>query len=189
MNNIYLYGFGGHSRVILDILHQQQRTVAGFVSDNPPHDCTHFENIPIFSTEPLLNRLSPDEGQWIIAVGNNSIRQTLAQKLQAFGHTFSSAVHPSARIGSRVTVAPGTVVMANAVINCDTALGAHVIVNTGATIDHDCTIADFCHIAPGSALCGHVTVGRGSWLQVGTNVAPCTKVAPRTVSQPGDCLA
>ncbi|MEM9218618.1 MAG: acetyltransferase [Cyanobacteria bacterium P01_F01_bin.150] len=188
MSNIYLYGFGGHSRVILDILQQRQQTVAGFVSDNPPSGCPHFENIPIFSAESLLSQLSPDECQWIIAIGNNSIRQKIAQKLRALGHSFVAAVHPSAQIGSRVIVSPGTVIMANAVVSCDTALGVHVIVNTGATIDHDCTIADFCHVAPGATVCGHVTVGAGSWLQVGTNVAPCTEIAPDTVSRPGDCI-
>ena len=188
MSKLYLYGFGGHSRVIADILQRQQHTVLGFATDNPPDGQSHFNTIPIFSADDLLEGLNPDECQWVIAIGNNGIRHRIAQKLQHLGHTFATVIHPSAQIGSRVTIAPGTVIMANTVINCDSALGEHVIVNTGAVIDHDCAIGDFCHIAPGSTLCGHVTVGAESWLKVGTTVAPCTTLDAHTVSNPGDCL-
>jgi acetyltransferase EpsM len=45
-----------------------------------------------------------------------------------------------------------------------------VIINTGSTIDHDCTIGDYSHIAPGSTLSGHVKVGPGLTLPVGSKV-------------------
>ncbi|MDJ0704400.1 MAG: acetyltransferase [Leptolyngbyaceae cyanobacterium MO_188.B28] len=185
---IYLYGCGGHGRVILDILQHQKAAVAGFVDDHPPSGQTHIQGIPIFTTDTPPPNLDPKGCQWVIAIGNNTIRRQIAQKLAAQGHTFATVIHPSAQIGSRVTIAPGSVIMANTVINCDTQIGQHVIVNTAATIDHDCAIGDFCHIAPGSTLCGHVTVGAGSWLQVGTKVPPGIEIGESVISQPGAIL-
>lgn len=45
-------------------------------------------------------------------------------------------------------------------------------INTGASIDHDNDIGDFVHIAPNATLCGHVTVGEGTFVGVGANVIP-----------------
>jgi acetyltransferase-like isoleucine patch superfamily enzyme len=51
-------------------------------------------------------------------------------------------------------------------------VGAHVVVNTGAIIDHDCRIAEFAHLAPGSCLAGNVRVGAGCLVGVGSSVGP-----------------
>jgi len=47
-----------------------------------------------------------------------------------------------------------------------------VIINTRASIDHDCTIGNSVHIAPGSVLCGNVTVGEESFICAGATVIP-----------------
>ena len=66
----------------------------------------------------------------------------------------------------------GSVVFAGTIIQPDVAIGKHVIINTSASIDHDCNIGDFVHIAPGCHLAGNVQVKRGSFLGVGTTVIP-----------------
>jgi acetyltransferase-like isoleucine patch superfamily enzyme len=62
--------------------------------------------------------------------------------------------------------------MPGAVVGPYAALGPGCIVNTGATIDHDCRLGDFAHVAPGCNLAGSVTVGDGAFLGVGSAVIP-----------------
>lgn len=52
-------------------------------------------------------------------------------------------VDPDAKLGT------GTVVFAGAVIRPGSVVGEHVIVNTSASVDHDCVVKDFVHIVPG----------------------------------------
>ena len=182
---VYIYGSGGHGRVICEILLQQNHPVAEFVDDNVAPGQTHLHSIPLCTADQLIPQLDPTASQWIVAIGHNTIRRTLVQKLESLDHTFATVIHPTAYIGARVTLAPGTVVMANTVINCDTHLGQHVILNTSSTIDHDCHIGDFCHIAPGSTLCGHVTVAAGTWLPVGSKVAPGVEIGAGVVGDGG----
>ena len=163
---IYIYGTGGHGRVILDILQRHPYPIAAFIDDRPPEGLPLLHHIPILTTPTL----GPGQCQWIIAIGHNPTRQAIATRLSQQGHQFTTVIHPSAQIGSRVAIGPGTVIMANTAINCDTQIGAHVIINTGSTIDHDCTIGDYSHIAPGSTLSGHVKVGPGFTLPVGSKV-------------------
>jgi sugar O-acyltransferase (sialic acid O-acetyltransferase NeuD family) len=196
--DIYLYGCGGHAKVILDILDQQGRTVTALIDDNPLSKGTQMHGVPVQLSAEILAKIPCDRSEWIVAIGNNRIRQRIAEKLQNQEHSFTTAIHPSAQIALGVEISPGTVVMANAVINTDTQIGHHVIVNTGATIDHDCIIGDYCHIAPGCSLCGQVKIGAGVFLGVGTSICPSIEIGEWTTcgagsvvihSLPSHCLA
>jgi acetyltransferase-like isoleucine patch superfamily enzyme len=46
-------------------------------------------------------------------------------------------------------------------------LGTGCIVNTAATVDHDCILGDGVHIAPGAHLAGGVRIGARSWFGIG----------------------
>ena len=45
------------------------------------------------------------------------------------------------------------------------------IVNTCSSIDHDCKVEDYCHIAVGAHLAGEVTVERQAWIGAGATVS------------------
>ncbi|CAG0907771.1 unnamed protein product, partial [Darwinula stevensoni] len=59
-----------------------------------------------------------------------------------------------------------------AIINAEAVIGNLAVINTGATIDHDCRIGQAVHIAPQCALAGNVTVGNQSFLGIGCKVIP-----------------
>ncbi|NEP01153.1 MAG: acetyltransferase [Symploca sp. SIO2E9] len=185
---IYLYGCGGHAKVILDILYQQGRQVKALVDDNPPTGITKIHGVPVHSAVEILPKIPSAGSEWIVAIGNNPIRQQIVQKLKDQGHSFTTAIHPSAQIALGVDIAPGTIIMANAVINTDTKIAHHVIVNTGVTIDHDCQISDYCHIAPGCSVCGQVKLGTGVFLGVGTSVCPSIEIGVETTCGAGSVV-
>ncbi len=168
---LFIYGSGGHARVIADILAFAGRTLAGFIDDDPSKWGTDGPGPRIAGPEALLGPGMEAGVRLIIGIGDNAARKRAAAKIEAAGRTaFDTAVHPSAVIGGNTSLGPGTVVMAGAVINCGTTVGRHVIVNTAAGIDHDCLIGDFVHISPGARLGGGVSVGAGSWIGLGASV-------------------
>ena len=75
----------------------------------------------------------------------------------------------------------GTVVMAGAIVQPGCQIGKHVIVNTAASVDHDCQLADFSHICPGCHLAGTVSVGERTLLGTGSIVIPGIKIGADTV--------
>ena len=66
--------------------------------------------------------------------------------------------------------------MANAVINPGVFVGNGTIINTSASIDHDCTIQEFAHISPNCSLSGNVRVGSFSHIGTGSSVHPEIKI-------------
>ena len=67
-------------------------------------------------------------------------------------------------------------------------MGAHCIVNTHASVDHDCHLGDFVHIAPHAALCGHVEIGEGTLIGAGAVVVPGVKIGKWSVIGAGSLI-
>ena len=45
------------------------------------------------------------------------------------------------------------------------------IINTASSVDHDCVLSDFVHVAVGAHLCGTVTIGNATWIGAGATVS------------------
>ena len=59
-------------------------------------------------------------------------------------------------------------------------IGNGVIINTSASIDHDCTVGDFTHISPGVHVAGGVKIGQYSWLGIGCSIVEYIELATNT---------
>ena len=115
----------------------------------------------------------------LIGIGDNFRRERVASIVQ--GANYGRAIHPSAIIARTVMIGEGAVVMPGAVINAGVKVGAHTIINTNSSVDHDCVIEDFASIAPGVALGGNVQVGRGTAVGIGASVAHGCEIGEHTV--------
>ncbi|MBP3942183.1 acetyltransferase [Sphingobacteriaceae bacterium WQ 2009] len=154
---LYLYGSGGHAKVVLEIAEVLKLNIEGFVDDYAENK--FLFNYPIYSSN---NSYRNEE--WIIAIGDNSIRKKIANKLSG---TFPTLIHPSANISKRCLVNEGTVIMAGVTVNSSVIIGRHVILNTNSSIDHDCIIEDYVHVSPNVAIAGNVKVGECTHLGIG----------------------
>lgn len=175
MQEMFIFGAGGHAKVVADVIERQGFYRIAFLADDDPAlaggRAFGYDVIgswpELLAAEVDLRRLKGSVG-----VGDNADRLKTAGLLQEMGFELVTAVHPSAQCGRGACIGDGTVVMAGAVLNPDAVIGNNVIINTAATVDHDCTIHDGAHIAPGCHLCGNVTVGAGSLVGAGAVVVP-----------------
>ena len=174
---MYLYGASGHAKVIIDILRANQIEINGLVDDNP--------NIQELLGIPVLHQ-SNGLSLFIISIGNNQIRKKIAEQLKT---SFGKAIHPSAIISPNSMIDEGTVVMQGAIVQSCATIGKHCIINTGASVDHECVIEDYVHISPHATLCGNVHVGEGSWVAAGSVVLPGVKIGKWSVVGAGSVVA
>ncbi len=171
-NHMYLYGAGGHSKVITDILNSLGTTVIGMFDDSP--SMARFKIMEIRDGIRLLGEGFPAlDAPLIISVGNNIRRAELASLINA---TYGTAIHGTAIISDKATIGVGTVVLHGAIVQAGTKIGAHVLINTAASIDHDNTIGDYAHISPHATLCGHVQVGEGTHIGAGAIAIPSIRI-------------
>jgi len=71
--------------------------------------------------------------------------------------------------------------MANTAINSGTKIGENVIINTGATVDHDCVLEDYVHISPGAHLAGNVYVGELTHIGIGASLIQGVKIGRNVI--------
>jgi acetyltransferase-like isoleucine patch superfamily enzyme len=61
--------------------------------------------------------------------------------------------------------------MAGVVLNSDAIIGKGCIINTCSSVDHDCNIGNFVHIAVGVHIAGTVNIGDKTWVGIGASVS------------------
>ena len=165
-------GAGGHAKVVISSLQALESVVDTVLDDDPAKKGSQLLGVPVQG--PICNLSDESSVKSIIAIGENSIRETIAARFKQLH--WITVVHPKAYVHSSVKLGPGTVVFAGAVIQPDSKIGAHVIINTGATVDHDSVIGDFAHIAPGATIAGGVVVGQRAFLGTGATVIPGVRI-------------
>jgi UDP-N-acetylbacillosamine N-acetyltransferase len=128
------------------------------------------------------------QSSFFVAIGNNQARASVQASLNAMGARLVTLIHPSAVVSQYTKIGEGTLVNAGAIINVLATIGEGCIINTAATIDHDCILADFVHLAPGVHLAGTVTIGRESFLGIGTVAIPNISIGHSTVIGAGSTV-
>jgi UDP-perosamine 4-acetyltransferase len=107
-----------------------------------------------------------------VAIGANFDRQRVSREITESGHALTQAVSRFAMLSMSATCGEGVQLLAGSVVNAATRIGAGTIVNTNASIDHDCVVGEFAHVAPGATIGGGVTIGDLAFVGIGATVLP-----------------
>ena len=174
-NRLVIIGAGGHGKVIADIALKSGYTNICFVDDNVIGEVLGF---PIIGRTTDLPKMNDSATDFVIAIGNNKVRQTIAE---SYDVNWVTLIHPSAQIAIDVTIDKGTAVMAGAIVNPSTKIGKHCIINTGAIVEHDNVIENYVHISPNVALGGTVRIGSLTHVGIGATVKNVITICPDCV--------
>lgn len=168
---VIVIGAGGHAKVCIESLVARGMRVAFCIGT--PSDSDTCLHVPVLKDDSHLQRLT-SEGyvRVFVALGQNSLRRRLGEKVQNLGMELVNAIHPAATVSPSAVIGSGVAVMAGAVINAAAEIGDFAIINTGASVDHDCLIGEAAHVAPQCGLAGCVTLGDEVFLGIGTRVIP-----------------
>jgi acetyltransferase EpsM len=164
---MFLYGASGHAKVIVEILESQGIKIDELFDDNES-----IRSLLKYSVRKFIPELDENK-ELIISIGDNINRKKIASRVCT---DYGMAIHPRAIVSKRSSIGEGTVIMGGVTINVDAHIGRHCIVNTNASIDHDCILEDFAHVSPNVTLCGNVYVGEGTLIGAGTVVIPWKKI-------------
>jgi len=178
---LHILGAGGHAKVVVALAQALGIRIAGIYANDK--GVPLLEDVP---TLPLSRVPDLPSTHGVIAIGSNAARQRIAASFQQL--TWARLIHPTAWISPDVKVGAGTVVMAGVIIQPGTQLGTHVIVNTSSSVDHDCKLNDFVHVAPGCHLAGNVSLADGVFAGISSAFIPGTQVGAWSVVGAGSVV-
>lgn len=185
---LIVFGSGGHAKVVIEAVRAR----------SPGRSIILIDDDPLAANRTVLGLAVSGTREWLssnargsavaLGVGDNRARAGLLDWLVAQGREIESVVHPSAIVGHTVEIAPGAFLAAGSIVLADSRIGPAAIVNTAASVDHDCLIGAAAHIAPGVRLCGNVHIGERSLVGVGTSVRPGVRISADVVVGAGSAV-
>lgn len=165
---VVLIGAGGFGREALDVFEDvssergrgDQLRLAGIVDDAPT--ATALTRMAARGYRHLggVSDLLADwsASRYILSIGAPTVRRALSQRLDSAGWRPLTLVHPTARLGSSVSIGAGSIVCAGAQLSTNVHLGAHTHVNPGVIIGHDARLSEYVSVNPGAVISGEVHV-------------------------------
>ena len=166
LSRLVIVGASGHGKVIADIAKLNGYDDIVFLDDDEA--VTECAGYPVVGSSCDFTKVEKDV---VIAIGNAKIRSRIQEQYESQGFHLVTLIHPNATVADSAQIGVGSVVMAGAVINPYAKLGKGCIVNTCASVDHDCEVRDYVHVAVGAHLCGTVSVGAYTWIGAGATVS------------------
>jgi len=159
---LIIIGAGGHAKVLVDALKLLGAQILGISEQDLAMVNTELLGVPIIWVDDELERYPSETVTLVNGIGGTKdtvLRREVFARFKMQGYAFSQVIHPAAVISAAATLSEGVQVMAGAVIQAGVNVGDNAIINTRASVDHDCHIGSHVHLAPGVTVCGNVEIG------------------------------
>ncbi|HPF12219.1 MAG TPA: acetyltransferase [Flavobacteriaceae bacterium] len=168
-HELIMYGAGGHSYAIVELIRCQSHYVLKEIYDDTPK-VSSLLGVPVHATPKQF--ATPNA--LCIAIGDNATRKDMA--LRFHEASFPAFVHPSVTQYPSVIIGNGTVVLPLVVLDAGVEIGDFCILNNHATISHQVKIENFVHVAIQAAIAGGVSIGEGAFIGAGSVILPELKI-------------
>ena len=166
---IIFVGASGHGKVCAEIAGLNGYNDILFLDDN--RELKECAGYPVEGVKADFEKYVDDSTYFFVSIGNGKTRKRIQEEIEAAKGNIATLIHPKSIVSKDVQIGIDSVIMAGAVINPGTVIGKGVIVNTSSSIDHDCTINSYSHIAVGSHICGFVHIGTNTWVGAGATIS------------------
>lgn len=170
---IIVIGAGGHAKVVIDTLEQCGMNVLGAVDTDVARHGTFIIGVPVLGGDKIIATHKPEKILLANGIGSTSdmtLRKQIFERFKKQNYSFTTLIHPSAIIADDVVFGEGSQVMAGVVLQPGIRIGVNCIINTRASVDHDCQLGDHVHIAPGAVLSGGITIENSVHVGTGASI-------------------
>ena len=161
---LYIYGAGGHAKVVAATARLLGYQVKGFCEDYSARIGELFFGAPIIPFEKI-----PHGANVFIAFGNNAVRYQKVSELKMI-FNIPTLIHPSAQVASNVKIGCGCFIAALSNIDPDCRIGDGCILNNLSNISHDSVVGDGTHVSGGVSSAGEVAIGRCCCIGIGSRI-------------------
>lgn len=182
---LVIWGGTGNFKVLCELLDEQQH-ISGYF-DNDPKVSEPYSGIPWLGGDKEFDTwLAERKGaitEFVVSAGHGrgKVRMEIHCSLKEKGLRPIKAIHRTAFVASNAVVGEGSQVYAMAAVCVEARIGRCCIVNTRASVDHECVLEDGVTIGPGAIITGLVHVERYADIYSGAVVLPRLRIGEGAV--------
>lgn len=179
---VVIVGAGTTAMIVADIVVESHNfRLAGFVGTSEEEKYLRrskmYRDAPFLGSYSILPNLKDgDIMGFIVAVGDNQIREKLFYKGMQAGLIPVNVVSSKATINTDVSMGKGVVISPDVVLLHGVSLGNNIILDPSVTIDVNSSISDHCYLYPGVVVCGGCTIEKNVTLGAGVIIEPFKKI-------------
>ncbi len=178
MNAMIFWGAAGQAKVLRECMAAQNLMLAALFDANAALR-SPFADVPLHIGKSgferwIAKRAEEESLGFLVAIGGDKGRERMdmQQYLESFGLVALRAIHPTAFVAGDAQIGSGSQILAGAAVCVEAVVGRGCIVNTHATVDHECCLGDGVHVGPGANLAGCVRVEHYAAVGTGAIVLP-----------------
>lgn len=192
MLKVLLVGSSRHASVLVDAIERSgEYKITGYLDDTQKRGVVR-RGYPILGGIEDAAEIFAEHsaGNVVMAIGDNWSRRKICLSLIAkFPKvTFPVVKHPSAVIAATAEIGRGVAILAGSHVGPGSRIGDFCIINTGSSVDHDCTMHNFSSVAPGVFMGGLVQIGECSAIGVGASISDRISVGKHVVIGTGSAV-
>lgn len=196
MSRIAVIGAGGFGRECLDIIEacnscgQGKYDVIGLFDDAPSElNASRLAERGYSIRGGIESIFSQDKDlRFVVGIGDPDIRKMVTEKCLGLGLAPLTIIHPSATIGSQVSIGEGSVICAQAAIATNVQIGEFSHLNANSTIGHDAVISNFVSINPGAVISGEVIINSGTLIGANATVLQGVEIGEGAIVGASACV-
>lgn len=176
-----IWGATGHAKVIYPILKDEKYQILALIDNNP--EISKFLEHTVFHSfaeylENMKQEPKADKVGFAIAIGGTLGKDRMQIHKLLVNNKFTpiNIFHPTSWVGKTAKIMEGAQILAMAAVCEDTQIGMQTIVNTNASVDHECIVGSGVHIMPGATIAGCVEIGDYATIGSNATILPRLKI-------------
>jgi sugar O-acyltransferase (sialic acid O-acetyltransferase NeuD family) len=165
---IYIVGAGTYGEAMCELANILGYNVEGFYDDDYEKHGKLLMGVKIIDSFNNLKNEDFLDKNFIVAVGNNKIRQNMCCKINKNGGHTPSLIHPTAVISPSAEIGNGVYIQAMAYIWTNVKINDYCIISPNVVIAHHSNIGEACLISTGTVVGASIKIKEKSFLGIGT---------------------
>jgi len=190
---VLVWGGTGQAKVIRPILYRNGHSIIAIFDRNPEIE-PPFLDLPLISDlaalERYLDNMCGESLGFVVAIGGRTGRDRveIGESLLARGLVPLTVVHDRAWVAESAHIGAGSQILGMSAISEEAKVERFCIVNTNASVDHECHLGDGVHIMPGATVAGCVEIGDFSTIGSNATVLPRVQIGANAVIGAGSVV-
>lgn len=172
---VYIIGAGTYGEVMHELAEILGYKILGYYDENEEKLGIDIMGVKVLGKFSELNCSEIFDRQYIVAIGNNLIRQNLMQLINKYGGKTPSLIHPTAVISPSAEIGKGVYIHANTNIWTKVKISDYTIISPNVVIAHHTKVGKACLISTLAGVGASINIeercfiGMGSTIVTGVN--------------------
>lgn len=167
---IFIVGAGTYAEAMCELAEILGYTIKSLYDEDESKLNTVVMGYKVEDRFSNLNKNDIKAKNFIVAIGNNEIRQTLMKKINNDGGFTPSLIHPSATVSPSAEIGKGVYIQANAYIWTNVKIDDYCIISPNVVIAHHSTIGEACLISTLSAVGASINIEKNVFIGMGSTI-------------------